>query len=422
MIKKSVPHSRSESGQAIVLIAFAMLGIFALAGLALDGGHAFADRRQAQSAADSAAMAAALARVSNQDAMTVAFARASSNGYPNDGERSAVIVEQPPRSGDYSCVIKPDCQNYIKVTITSHVQTWFAGIVGVSTLTNQVSAVAVARRKVSLPFYDGSAVVALNETQCRSLYFTGSSTTTISGSGIFVNSNCATNDPNSPQQAFYSSGNGYLKAPWVSVVGGAYYDQTKVILDNPLTSGVMPYKGVTDIREAYDLPAPTCGAGGMVDPNDAATALPGTYTGGFPPQGVAHLMPGVYCVDELKINSDLSGSEVVFVVTGGVRMNGNAAISLKAKTQGDFAGLLIYMPPSHMQPIFIDGNSSLELTGLILAPASDITINGTGSSDRFHSQIIGNTVSFSGNSAMRITYLDEDNYNPVTPPMVGLVR
>ena len=49
-------HSHpSERGQAIVLIAAAIVALIAITGLAVDGGLAFADRRQAQNAADSAA-------------------------------------------------------------------------------------------------------------------------------------------------------------------------------------------------------------------------------------------------------------------------------------------------------------------------------------------------------------------------------
>lgn len=48
---------QSERGQSIVIIALALLGMLALAGLAIDGGNLFLQRRRAQNAADAGAMA-----------------------------------------------------------------------------------------------------------------------------------------------------------------------------------------------------------------------------------------------------------------------------------------------------------------------------------------------------------------------------
>lgn len=50
---------RGEGGQAIVLFALVLVAIIAMAGLLIDGGMAWANRRQAQNAADTAALAAA---------------------------------------------------------------------------------------------------------------------------------------------------------------------------------------------------------------------------------------------------------------------------------------------------------------------------------------------------------------------------
>jgi hypothetical protein len=80
------------------------------------------------------------------------------------------------------------------------------------------------------------------------------------------------------------------------------------------------------------------------------------------------------------------------------------------------------MPPVHVQPVTIDGNSGLELTGTILAPSSDITISGTGKKDRFNSQIIGSTITITGDENMQINYDEKDNYHIPTPPQVELMK
>ena len=51
-------HSK-ERGQALIVIALALVALAGITGLVVDGGNAFLDRRNAQNAADSAALAAA---------------------------------------------------------------------------------------------------------------------------------------------------------------------------------------------------------------------------------------------------------------------------------------------------------------------------------------------------------------------------
>ncbi len=53
------PKLLSERGQALILITFAAIGLFAVAGLAIDGTAKYSDRRHAQNAADTAALAGA---------------------------------------------------------------------------------------------------------------------------------------------------------------------------------------------------------------------------------------------------------------------------------------------------------------------------------------------------------------------------
>jgi uncharacterized membrane protein len=129
-MKKLIPST--PRGQALILIAFAATGLFAVTGLAIDGGAKFSDRRHAQNAADAAALAAALEKVtalangvSNLSPTThnvetcppprgvsaspvcdalqlAALNRAKSNGYDNNLASNTVEVYSPPISGHYS--------------------------------------------------------------------------------------------------------------------------------------------------------------------------------------------------------------------------------------------------------------------------------------------------------------------------------
>ena len=53
----------AEKGQALVVIALAAVALFGFVALAIDGSAQYSDRRNAQNAADTAALAAALEKV-----------------------------------------------------------------------------------------------------------------------------------------------------------------------------------------------------------------------------------------------------------------------------------------------------------------------------------------------------------------------
>jgi Flp pilus assembly protein TadG len=92
---------RRDGGQVIVLFALGAVAIIAMVGLVLDGGGAFAQRRNEQNAADVAAMAGANAylntpgtpAVRTTAARAAARAAATRNGYTDGVGRASVSVD-----------------------------------------------------------------------------------------------------------------------------------------------------------------------------------------------------------------------------------------------------------------------------------------------------------------------------------------
>lgn len=408
--------SKKQRGQALVLITLAIVGTLGLAALALDGGNAFSRRRHAQGTADQAALAAALARVKGFDWQGAAYGRANDNGFAS----STVTLHNPPISGPYA-----GNSEYIQVFINETIDTWFAPIVGVETMDYQVESVARGRPSYVTPFYDGNAMVALNPTACKAFEFSGSGTTYLVDengvpfSGIFVNSNCA-NAIGNPQQAFYQGGNSEVTAEHIRVVGGAYFDILDLNLTDGLATGVPAYD---DIQSLYELPdINNCGTAGTTN---GSVASPGRYDSSFPPNGVSTLEPGIYCLtDGLSIQSDLSGTDVVFqIVSGGVSMNGNADIALTGRSIAGHVGrLLIYLPPTNTSTVRINGSSDSGFTGTILAPKAHCQLNGTGNGDGFNSQIICDTIDVTGTADLELTYDASENYQPLVPATVELTQ
>jgi hypothetical protein len=69
----------------------------------------------------------------------------------------------------------------------------------------------------------------------------------------------------------------------------------------------------------------------------------------------------------------------------------------------------------------MNGNSESGFTGTILAPAADITIDGTGDAG-LHGQVIGYTVDLSGTSSTTIVYNDQENWDAPVPPQIELAQ
>jgi hypothetical protein len=380
--------------------------------LVVDGGNVFLDRRGAQNAADSAALASALSRVQGgQDWVGAAIASAAQNGYNNDGVTNIVQVYSPPKDG-------PNAGNleYLQVIITSHVDTYFAGIVGRDRITNIVDAVARTKLPEIEELLHGTAVVSLAPTSdCnnkKSFWVHGEATLDITGGGVFVNSN-------HPTCALFQNGNGSIRINdnhQISVVGGTSIQKTQLFT---------PQVTVGSSAISYPPPftMPKFGCGQMAEISEDGTSMSaGNWDEEFPPEGVTHLGSGVYCLnDGFTVNGNLTGNNVVFKVEHGeVRFSKSADIILNAPNSGNNAGLLIFLPMGNNSKVVLNGGPGSIIKGTILAPASPILIKGMESQTGFRSQIIGYTVEADGNSNVVIVYNDEQNYDSMTMPELQL--
>ena len=127
---------RSGSGQILVVFVLAMVAIIGVVGLAIDGGGAYAQRRDQQSASDLAALAAANDYlVSNNSSQATVRARtiAGTNNY-TDG------------SGSTSVGVDIDTSNgvAVQVTIQSPHRNSFLGALGMTSWNVTTTATALA--------------------------------------------------------------------------------------------------------------------------------------------------------------------------------------------------------------------------------------------------------------------------------------
>lgn len=409
-------YKHNERGQALIVVVIALVVLAGLAGLVIDGGNSFLDRRNAQNAADSAALAAALARIrGGQNPMTVGLNSAAQNGYANDGARSIVTIHIPPATGPHAGDVE-----YVQVVIVSNVKTYLASVLGWQQFTNQVQAVARSKPSELKQLLNGPALVSLApQSDCgsgRSFWVHGEIELGITGGGVFINSN-------NRDCALIQEGNGKIRlenAYQLNVVGGASIQKAQFLTPR-VTVGEVPIS----YPPPFFLPEVDCGDEEAAVAEDGTSMTPGNWEeDSFPPEGVTNLEPGIYCLEGdfiVGAGTTLTGSEVLISVSNGkIEFSGQATISLTAPASGDYYGLLLYLPLTNKKSVTLDGDMNSSLQGTVLAPASRIIVNGSNPKQAYHSQIIGYTIEIKGQHKVDLIYKNSENYDAFSMPEVQL--
>jgi hypothetical protein len=397
---------RSERGQAIVLIAMAIVGLVGFTALSVDGGFAYADQRQAQNAADTAALSSALAKVRGNSAWaTIGQSLAAANGYDNNGTTNTVTVISPPTSGPYT-----GNSEYIQVTITSLVDTFFAPVVGVEQVTNVVEAVARAKPPTRVIPFDGAAVVGLNPSNSGCAFDSGNSGAVrwiLKGGGIFSNG-CA-----------FSKNGDSVDLPndkCVFTVGDASNftcqeeNQSALFYDEYDIAGMMP----------ATPPCDGTATGGYNVPNN-----PSSFT----------FTDGIYCVsnfDAFRKEDIVLNNATLYVNDDNfdVGFQGGGGFTGSASTSGSLKGIYLFVAPSDTpcprftsnttQVLEYRGNGAIGTVGMILAPTACIDFRGNSNGEAIHSQVIGYNVTSNGAAALLVQYDPNENTKLPVPPEIQL--
>ncbi len=373
-------HShQAERGQALILIVLSIVGMIGLVALAIDGGNAFSNRRSAQNAADSAALAGALAKVKSLNISTAALGRAASNNFNNDGTTNTVTVSNPPGGGCSGTVGTYDVPSeYVQVIIRTTISTYFAPVVGITQLHNCVEAIAHAKPGLPLPLCYKNLLCAVSCHDSYAFDTNGSSNVTLTGGGAFSNSDAsvALNIKNN-QSLVISSGFG------ASAVGGisAPYNYP-----SPLITGATP---ISCPLPSVMIPSYTCNYN-VVD---------------LPQGGNPNLAPGVYCVSGQFNRASYTGNGVTIVMlNNGFFWTGSLDVHLTAPTSGPTAGLLIYLPYGNTNTIRFRGSGNLDITGTIFAPDATIDMGGSYGTLAIKSQMIADNFTFGGSTDATIQF------------------
>jgi len=430
---------RSEAGQTFVLLAIMLIGLLGFSALAIDGGLLYHEHRRAQNAADSAAMAAAYAKVVGNPLGTVALNSAAANDFVTTpqacdpagldcilgvGTDLTIEVTNPPREGEYAGDSK-----YIRVYIEHGVQSNFAHLVFPGGLRN--AAEAVSRAWPSEPYAPGYAITALTEHDCEGIWFSGTADTVIDGGGVFSNSDADSVSCQSGVQG--GTGDVTVNPPHqIEVVGGFDIGGSGIV--SPL-----PVEGV-DPLETRAIITPDCSGLATdygkekINAGQTKTIQPGLYEEISVNSGNVTLSPGMYCIYGDKgfkaTGGTVTGTGVMlYLQVGPFSLSANTTVNLTAEMNpdvlvdpsgNDWMGMLVFVDPSNTSDIILNGNQGTTYTGTVFAPSALVTLNGSGTTLGVNSQIIGLNVKITGTAEVDITYDQAMNYS--LPPSIDLAK
>jgi len=211
-----------ECGQVIVFTLLSMTLLLGFLALAIDVGILFRAKRNAQIAADAAAVAGALDYKYNSSvssAQTAGAAAATANGVTNGTGGAVVAINIPPKYGNYA-----GFDGFVEAVVTQPNSTFFMGMLSGKTSTT-VGSRAVAG--------SGSGAGCI-WTLARS-----GSDVSLTGSGALTASMCKIYDDSSASNALKLTGSGSISALSIGVAGNYSETGSGSINPTPVT-GMAP--------------------------------------------------------------------------------------------------------------------------------------------------------------------------------------
>jgi len=400
---------RDRKGSVTPLLALGIIPLVGSVGAAVDYSRANAARTAMQAALDATAII--LAQQSQQGSSSQPSQNASSYFNANfsrpEVKNVAVDVAASPVAGGTS----------VNLTATGSLATDFLTLLGIPTLNLSVKSGAVA-------VADGlGCVLSLNKTAGGAITAQGSTSVNLNSCSLYDNSDSST--------ALTVGGSASLSALSVGVVGDLS-GSTSITT----TQGIRTHVGPVEDPYANDS-FPTFYA--CTDENftakSAVTINPGVYCGGMKLNAGANvtLNPGIYYLDggSLTVNggATLTGTGVTLVFTkkngssyATAAINGNATVNLTPPKSGSTAGIVVFGDRGiPLGTTFkFNGGATQYLGGAVYVPTGAISYAGGAGTSTTCTQIIGNTISFVGNSSLAINCSSYAT-KPFSPLVVKLV-
>ena len=377
---------KESRGAVAPLAGLAAIPLVVAVGAAVDYSRASALRAAMQGALDSTAL-----RLEGEDAQSVDQARPIFTALFDHSEVQNISVGGTANNSSD--------EGSVSLAASGSVNTVFMSLMGISTVSLDVRSSATKSRRT-----DG-CVLALNSTADGAVSDGGSTDTSLNNCSVYSNSKS--------RLALTVGGSATLSALSIGTVG-------QVSLSGNVTTTDGVGTGLAPIADPYsDVTFPSFSECTQTNynVNTTTTINPGVYCRGLSVNAGATLTlnPGIYYIDQgsLSVNggATITGQGVTLVFTSSTgknwataTINGNATVNLTAPISGPTAGIVIFgdrQIPSGTAFKF-NGGSSQYLGGAVYVPTGAISYSGGSGTSTSCTQIIGDTVNFTGNSDVAI--------------------
>ena len=404
-----------RSGVTAVVVGISMTMLMGAAGLAIDLGLLYTDRRGAQDAADSAAYSAASdlsAGGTSANVAATAKAVAAQYGLVDGHGGVTVTVNQPPSTGPNVATA-----GAVEVIVNKSAIPFI--------MTNFLNSAAVTARAVAVASTgSGSSSSGSSSTSgkyCVLALDTSSATTVstagvVGSNGVQINlSTCGIQINASGSNALYLTGGATLKAATASIVGNySVSNGASLQVSGTLTTSAAV---MADPYGAVAVPTPgACSSTNSWGSGGTYTINPGTFCNGMTISNGAKVTmnAGVYIVDRgsflLTGGATLTATSGVTIVltssTGAnyatAEMDNGTTLNIKAPTSGATKGIAVFQDraASASGTDSFAGGSSATIQGALYFPAQMVNFT-NGSSTSVCTQLIAWRVNYTGGATLQ---------------------
>jgi hypothetical protein len=284
----------------------------------------------------------------------------------------------------------------INLRASGSINTAFMSLMGVSSLTLAVQSSAVKTSDTS------GCVLALNPTTSGAVSIGGSTTVSLNDCSVYSNSNDAA--------SVSAGGSATLATLSIGAVGKVSISGANVTTTNGVSTGLAP---LADPYSDVVFPPFTGCTATNLNVNKDTTISAGVYCKGLSVNAGATLTlnPGIYYIDQGSFTANggatINGQGVTLVFTSStgndwatVTINGNAIVNLTAPIGGPTAGIVLF-GDRHIPTgtaFKLNGGSNQSFAGAVYVPTGAISYSGGTGTSTSCTQIIGDTINFTGNS------------------------
>jgi hypothetical protein len=398
-----------RAGVSAILIGLCLSVMLSAAGLAVDVGLWYADRRAAQGAADAAAYSAAVDYMNSTSpsvslGRATALAVAAQYGFVNGSGGVTVTVNSPPTSGSYTSA----SDNAFEVIISKTEPLFFASF--------DIAAAAIKARAVSVPGAAGKYCVELLNSTPGALNVNF----TLSGAATVDLSSCGIADNGPGSCAISATGGVNIVAKYLSVVGNyCTSGGSTVTITGAKTVGAAavanPYASlsVSTVEGSTNMTCPNATATTYASGGKTYTISPGVYCGGFTvANGVTvNMNPGIYYivggVFSLSGGTTTNANGVTIVLTGSLlnyataNIQPGANLNVTAPTSGATAGIAMWADansPIIGAPLtsYVAGGGTMLVNGALYFPTQAVNFSNDAYNGSSCTQLVAYNVTFQG--------------------------